>query len=197
MQNFQLNFCTCHACRHQWLLPFYTISSDLDFGWGSQSQCKSKPSWLFSRTFQLIRIKFDEVLNILILLLSEVCWKKGQKCCFIDCTIVLISSVLRADCPVLFLVMNSLWICVMSNVRPYSWTDRELLSVLYSKNFNFGCNMQTFQPNFLIPAMIIGARDVSHFLSCSVTLTLTGCHKVSRNQNLLASISRTLFNWSG
>ena len=38
--------------------------ADLDVTWGSQGQRKAKPiSFIFSHTFQLIRMKFDKVLE--------------------------------------------------------------------------------------------------------------------------------------
>ena len=58
------NFQTCHAYRHRYLLPLYTTFSDLDLGWRSRDQPKTKPvGFIFSHTFQLIRLKFD-VLDI-------------------------------------------------------------------------------------------------------------------------------------
>ena len=38
---------TCHACRHHWLVPFYTTVSDTGFGLGSQSRGKAKPVSFF------------------------------------------------------------------------------------------------------------------------------------------------------
>ena len=49
---------------------------------------------------------------------------------------------------------------------------------------------------FFIPAMLIDTFDFNHFIPLSLTLTLLGGHEVSEKQNLLASFSRTLFNWS-
>ena len=71
-------FIYCHADRHHWLLPLYSVFTDLDLVWGSIGQCKAKPNCLiFSHTFCLIRMKFDVVmkqfkLNTLRLLLSTV-----------------------------------------------------------------------------------------------------------------------------
>ena len=61
-------------------LSSVTVSrfTDLDLACGSQGQCKGKPLGFISRTFYLIRIKFDVVmkqfkLNILSLHLSKIC----------------------------------------------------------------------------------------------------------------------------
>ena len=55
---------SCHTClayRLHWLLP---LSTDLDLAWGSQGQCKAKPiGFIFSHTFQLIKMKFDVVMK--------------------------------------------------------------------------------------------------------------------------------------
>ena len=49
--------------------------------------------------------------------------------------------------------------------------------------------------NFLfIPTMLIGTIDLYHFIPLLVTFTLTGGHKVSTKQNLLASFCCTLSN---
>ena len=65
----------------------YIISNPfnyLDLVWGSQGQSKAKPvGFIFSVSFQMIRVKFDEglkqfKLNILILLLSEICMNQGK-----------------------------------------------------------------------------------------------------------------------
>ena len=57
-------FCTCHACRHNWLLPFHTTFSDLELDWRSQGQQKINPfEFFFSHTFQPMRIIFDVVLQ--------------------------------------------------------------------------------------------------------------------------------------
>ena len=70
-------------------------------------------------------------------------------------------------------------------------------AVLCGKNFNIGHYMQTVQPNFVIPVMLIGTIDFYYFISLSLTLTLPrGCN-VSVKQNLFASFSPTLFIWSG
>ena len=67
------------------------------------------------------------------------------------------------------------------------------LAVFYGKNFNTGRYMQTVQPNFLIPAMLVGSVDFYHFIPLSVTMTSAGGHKVSTKQDLLASFCGTFF----
>ena len=59
-----------------------------------------------------------------------------------------------------------------------------------------GYYMQTIQPNFFIPAILIGTIDFYHFVSL-LTLTSPRGHKVSMKLNLLASFSPTLFISSG
>ena len=50
--------------RHRWPLPFYTAFSGPDLSWWSQSQWKAKPvEFYFFPHFQLIRMKFDVVVN--------------------------------------------------------------------------------------------------------------------------------------
>ena len=68
---------------------------------------------------------------------------------------------------------------------------------LARQKLNFGHYMQNFQPVVLIPAMLIGTIDCCHFIPFSLALILPWGHKVSSKQNLLASFSHTLFNWSG
>ena len=58
---------------------------------------------------------------------------------------------------------------------------------------SFGHCRQFYQPNFFIPAMMIGTLGFYHFVPFSLTLTLAGDHKVCAKQNLLASFSGTLF----
>ena len=70
-------------------------------------------------------------------------------------------------------------------------------AVLQSKNFNIGLNTQTVQPNFFIPAMLMGTIEFYPFVVISLTLTLPRGHNVSTKQNLSASFSPTLFIWSG
>ena len=69
---------------------FIWAFTDLDFGWGSQGQCKAKPAgFIFSHIFRLIRMKFDVMKqlkpNILKLLLSEISWNKENNCCLANC----------------------------------------------------------------------------------------------------------------
>ena len=56
---------------------------------------------------------------------------------------------------------------------------------MHGKGFNVGHYTQTFQAIFFIPAMLIGTINFYHFIPLSVTLTLSGGHKVSAKQNLL------------
>ena len=84
----------CHACRvplTSTINNFYATVSDLDHGWGSQGQRKANSvGFIFLHTFQLMRMKFDVVqkqfrLNVLILILSEVRWIKGNNFCLTHC----------------------------------------------------------------------------------------------------------------
>ena len=70
---------------------------------------------------------------------------------------------------------------------------QKLDSEHYVQTFNIGHYMQTVQPIFFIPAMLIGTFDHYKFILLSLTLTLPRGHKVSTKQNLLASFSPTLF----
>ena len=71
-----------HVYRHHWLLPFYTIFTDLDHAWRSQGQCKAKPS--FSQTLfiwlgrNLMWRWNNWNLNILGLLLIKDLLKQGK-----------------------------------------------------------------------------------------------------------------------
>ena len=65
-------------------------------------------------------------------------------------------------------------------------------AVLRGKSFSVGQYRQAVQPNFFLPAMLIGTIDFKHFVLLSLTLTLPGGLKVSAMQNLLASFSHTL-----
>ena len=57
-------FHTCHAYRDHGLLPFYITFADLDPGWNSQGQQRAKPLvFIFSHTFQMIKMKFDLLLK--------------------------------------------------------------------------------------------------------------------------------------
>ena len=49
---------------------------------------------------------------------------------------------------------------------------------LAGKDLNSGHYMQTFQPNLVTPAMLIGNIDLYHFIPLSLTLTFPGGHKV-------------------
>ena len=49
--------------RHHWPLPFCTTHTDHDLCWGSQGQRKAKLGYIFSNTFQLIRMRFDMMLK--------------------------------------------------------------------------------------------------------------------------------------
>ena len=68
----------------------YTAFSDNGLGWGSQDQNKVKP---FGFIFSHVSIDQNEIwyvmkefkLNILLLLLNEICWLKGNSSCFTDC----------------------------------------------------------------------------------------------------------------
>ena len=84
--------------RHHWLLSFYTTFSGLCLSRVSNGQQK-KPKqtnkkkhvgFIFSHSFQVNWIKWSVVmkqfkLNILILLLSDSYWFKGNNCWFADC----------------------------------------------------------------------------------------------------------------
>ena len=70
-------------------------------------------------------------------------------------------------------------------------------AILHDKKLNIGHNMQTFQPNYFIPAMLIGTIDFHHLKPLSLTLTLPMSDKVSAKQNLLAWFSCIRFRWSG
>ena len=59
------------------------------------------------------------------------------------------------------------------------------LAILHGKNFNIGHYMQILQPNFFIPAMVVGIVDFLHFRSLSVILALARGHKVSTKQNFI------------
>ena len=80
---------TCDAYKHCWLLPFYTIFTDLNQG--SQGKHKAKPvGFIFPHTFHMIKMRYDLAmtqfkLNILRQLLTEIYGIKGNNCCFTDC----------------------------------------------------------------------------------------------------------------
>ena len=60
----------------------------------------------------------------------------------------------------------------------------QLAELMFCKNLGSGCYVQTYQPNYFIPAMlVIGTVNFYDFIPLSVTLTLDGGHKVSGKQN--------------
>ena len=81
-------FHTCHVNGHHWLLLFYTTSSVLDFGWGSQSRYQAKHvGFIFLHTFQLKVMKRGMVmkqcmLKMLKLFLSEI-YEYGKSCWYV------------------------------------------------------------------------------------------------------------------
>ena len=81
--------------------------------------------------------------------------------------------------------MSIMWICVMTRVR---------LAGQLGKNLSIGHCLQTEQPNFFIPAVLIDTINLYDFIPLSLTLTLPGDHKVRTKQNLLTSFSPILFN---
>ena len=62
--------------------------------------------------------------------------------------------------------MSIIWIYVMSCVQLFGWPS------CMEKNFDIGFYLQTFQPIFFIPTMLIGTIDFYHFMPLSLTLTL-------------------------
>ena len=76
------------------------------------------------------------------------------------------------------------------------WLASCLNTFLCGKNFNIWHYAQTFQPNFSIPAMLIGTIDFYHFIWLA-DLDLACGHKVCAKQNLLVSLSCTHFDCSG
>ena len=50
--------------------------------------------------------------------------------------------------------------------------------------------MQSFESNSFTPAMLIDTTDLYHLIPAPVAWILLEIHKVSRQQNLLASVSR-------
>ena len=55
-------------------------------------------------------------------------------------------------------------------------------AILLGKNFIVVHYMQTVQPNFFIPAILIGTIDFYHFIPISLTMTLPRGYKVSANK---------------
>ena len=72
-----------------------------------------------------------------------------------------------------------------------------LVWLLLGKIVITGYYAQAFQLNYFMPAVLMGTIDLYHLTPLSLTLTLAGDHKVSAKQNMLASFSHTLCNWSG
>ena len=65
-------------------------------------------------------------------------------------------------------------------MQPADQPVSSCLLVLHGKNFKVGQYMQSFQPDFVIPSMLIDTSDIYYFIPLSVTLTLAGGHKISR-----------------
>ena len=87
---------------------------------------------------------------------------------------------------------SNIMLCVMSCVCLAGWLAGQL-SVW--QNFNIGHYVKAFQPVFFFICDIrIGTVDFHGLKPLSLTLTLAGGHKVSTEQYLLGSFSRTLFN---
>ena len=76
--------------------------------------------------------------------------------------------------------VSNRWIYGISHVRP------SVRPFCVTKNFNVEHYAQTFQPKFLIPAMLIGTTDFYNFMPLAVILILDGGHKFSSKQNLFA-----------
>ena len=72
--------------------------------------------------------------------------------------------------------MNIVWICVMSRVCLAGWPSFVAKTLTLDRSF---------QPTFLILAMLIDTINFYHFIPLSLTLTLLWGHKVSAKQNLL------------
>ena len=76
-----------------------------------------------------------------------------------------------------FFYMSIIWVYIMSRVRPAGH--------LVWQKFSDGHYTQTVQPIFFffffffLPAILAGTIDFYHFIPHSLTLTLTGGHKVS------------------
>ena len=61
-------------------------------------------------------------------------------------------------------------------------------AVLHDKYLNVGHQMQTVQLNFVIPAMLIGTIDFYHCILLSLTLTLSGVHRVTAKKKPIGVI---------
>ena len=70
-------------------------------------------------------------------------------------------------------------------------------AVLHGKSFKVVDYVQLFNQFFIVPDRLIGTSNFYHFIPLSLTLTLSGCHKVCTKLSLFASFSPTLFSWSG
>ena len=64
-------------------------------------------------------------------------------------------------------------------------------ALLHGKTLDIECKLLSHI--LFIPAKLIGTIDFYIFIPLSLTLTLPGGHKISAKQNLLASVSCTLF----
>ena len=84
--------------------------------------------------------------------------------------------------------MSKIWIYLLSHVQPAGWP------ILGDETFSVGHYVQTFLPNFVIPAMLIVTIDFCHVILLPLILTLAAGHKVNLRGNLSALFSRTLFN---
>ena len=80
----------------------------------------------------------------------------------------------------------------MSHGHLASWPAGQP-AVMLSKNSNVKQYTQTVSTNVFTTALFIGTIDIYHFILLLLTLTLPGGHKVSTNQNILASSFRRLF----
>ena len=54
--------------------------------------------------------------------------------------------------------------------------------IWHGKNCDVGHYLQTFQPDFFIPAMLIGTYDFYHSITLPVPLSLAWGHKVNKKQ---------------
>ena len=106
----------------------------------------------------------------------------------------IICSVLQSNVnPINVIFFLSMWVAYGS----LKWVVFVQLAILCGWNCCIGSYMLTFQLNFVIPPILIGTIDFSHFMPFPLTLTLSGRHKVNTKQNLLALFSCTFLNWSG
>ena len=96
-----------------------------------------------------------------------------------------------------FLIHKSLHGFMLSVVFVLSADEMASRLSCVTKNFLLDIWYEGFYHFFCISGMLIGNNDLYHFIPYSVTLMLAGDHKVGGKQNLLASFSCTLFNWSG